>query len=230
MRLSCWTGTDNTLAAAVADHAYVAETPQFYQFIGYSYPPPVPATLTAMPALVLRQSLPGDANLDGTVDINDLTIVLAHYNQTGMTWTTGDFTGDGTVDINDLTIVLAHFNDSAGSSAAGSVSAAPSPARSCSWPPPLLRCWPMHGGGGSEPAAIDRCRDRGRPARPARALASTHRRKATQASPRQSVPNIVAARIVRRALRPSPSSLPNAKPFGRRACGYPRKRVESRFS
>ena len=39
-----------------------------------------------MPAVVLRTSLSGDANLDGKVDINDLTIVLAHYNQTGMTW------------------------------------------------------------------------------------------------------------------------------------------------
>ena len=28
--------------------------------------------------------LPGDANGDGKVDINDLTIVLAHFNQTGM--------------------------------------------------------------------------------------------------------------------------------------------------
>ena len=27
-------------------------------------------------------AMPGDANLDGKVDINDLTIVLAHYNQT----------------------------------------------------------------------------------------------------------------------------------------------------
>ena len=26
-----------------------------------------------------------------------------------MTWTQGEFTGDGTVDINDLTIVLAHY-------------------------------------------------------------------------------------------------------------------------
>ena len=51
----------------------------------------------------------GDANLDGKVDINDLTIVLAHYNQTGMTWTDGEFTGSGTVDINDLTIVLANY-------------------------------------------------------------------------------------------------------------------------
>ena len=67
------------------------------------------------------------------MDINDLTIVLAHYGQTGMTWTQGEFTGDGTVDINDLTIVLAHYNQSA---------AAGSPAR---WPPcpsrARWRCW-----------------------------------------------------------------------------------------
>ena len=34
-----------------------------------------------------------------------------------MTWTQGEFTGSGTVDINDLTIVLAHYNETAGSSA-----------------------------------------------------------------------------------------------------------------
>ena len=51
----------------------------------------------------------GDANGDGKVDINDLTIVLANYNQTGMTWSQGEFTGSGTVDINDLTIVLANY-------------------------------------------------------------------------------------------------------------------------
>ena len=53
------------------------------------------------------------------MDINDLTIVLAHYNQNGMSWADGEFTGSGTVDINDLTIVLAHYNQSVGSSAAG---------------------------------------------------------------------------------------------------------------
>ena len=72
-------------------------------------------------------ALPGDANLDGKVDINDLTIVLAHYGQTGMAWTQGEFTGDGTVDINDLTIVLAHYGQSLGSSA-GPVAAVPEPA------------------------------------------------------------------------------------------------------
>ena len=43
------------------------------------------------------------------MDINDLTIVLANFGQTGMTWSQGEFTGDGTVDVNDLTIVLANL-------------------------------------------------------------------------------------------------------------------------
>jgi probable HAF family extracellular repeat protein len=77
---------------------------------------------------LLTAAIPGDANGDGTVDINDLTIVLAHYNQTGQTWADGEFTGDGTVDINDLTIVLAHYGDTVGSSAAGNPSAVPEPA------------------------------------------------------------------------------------------------------
>ena len=53
--------------------------------------------------------MPGDANLDDRVDINDLTVVLAHYGQAGMGWSQGEFTGSGRVDINDLTIVLAHY-------------------------------------------------------------------------------------------------------------------------
>jgi formylglycine-generating enzyme required for sulfatase activity len=69
----------------------------------------------------------GDANLDGRVDINDLTIVLTNFGKTtGMNWETGDFNGDGTVDINDLTIVLASFGESTGSSIGGS-SALPEP-------------------------------------------------------------------------------------------------------
>ncbi len=77
--------------------------------------------------LIRETSLDGDANLDGKVDINDLTIVLDNYNRTsGMTWGTGDFNGDGKVDINDLTIVLDNYNQSIGSPAGG-VSAVPEP-------------------------------------------------------------------------------------------------------
>ena len=85
---------------------------------------PMCSAFTNMPSLGL--TILGDANYDGKVDINDLTIVLAHYNQTGMTWAQGDFNGDGTVDINDLTIVLAHYNQTVGSSAAG-LAAVPEP-------------------------------------------------------------------------------------------------------
>jgi probable HAF family extracellular repeat protein len=60
-------------------------------------------------AFLLTPLEPGDANGDGQVDINDLTIVLANFGQTGTTWSQGDFTGDGTVDIDDLTIVLTNF-------------------------------------------------------------------------------------------------------------------------
>ena len=74
----------------------------------------------------IQEFMPGDANGDDKVDINDLTIVLANYGQTGMTWTQGEFTGDGTVDINDLTIVLAHYGQTLGSSAAGAA-AVPEP-------------------------------------------------------------------------------------------------------
>jgi hypothetical protein len=77
-------------------------------------------------AFLLRQFLPGDANEDGKVDINDLTIVLAHYGQSGTTWSQGEFTGDGTVDINDLTIVLAHYGQSLGATASG-MAAVPEP-------------------------------------------------------------------------------------------------------
>ena len=71
--------------------------------------------------------MPGDANLDHKVDINDLTIVLANYSQTGMDWAQGDFTGSGTVDINDLTIVLANYNQTASTAIGGSFSAVPEP-------------------------------------------------------------------------------------------------------
>jgi probable HAF family extracellular repeat protein len=77
-------------------------------------------------AFLLTPLLPGDANGDGKVDVNDLTIVLTNFGKTGMAWSQGEFTGSGAVDINDLTIVLANYGTSVGLSAAG-VSAVPEP-------------------------------------------------------------------------------------------------------
>ena len=126
-----WTGTQYTsYAAAVGKpNTYTGRSGVFAENTCYSIMPPFPnfGWINNMPAFTMQQQLPGDANGDGKVDINDLTIVLANYNQTGMNWNGGDFTGSGTVDINDLTIVLAHYNQSVGSGGAAGVGTVPEP-------------------------------------------------------------------------------------------------------
>jgi hypothetical protein len=130
-QLMAWTGDYNTYTDAYAASAagtpgiYIGDTPVFINGTATSIT--IAPDLTSMPAVILQRGLMGDANYDGKVDINDLTIVLAHYGQTGMTWADGEFTGDGTVDINDLTIVLAHYNDTLEAAAGGSATAVPEP-------------------------------------------------------------------------------------------------------
>jgi hypothetical protein len=46
--------------------------------------------------------LKGDANLDGTVDAQDLNTLALRWQQTQQVWSTGDFTGEGTVNALDL--------------------------------------------------------------------------------------------------------------------------------
>ena len=94
---------------------------------------------------LLTAALPGDANLDGRVDVNDLTIVLSHFGQSGMGWSQGEFTGDGMVDVNDLTIVLSQFGQGLSSPSAG-IGAVPEPALPRRpWSPGWPGCWPMPG-------------------------------------------------------------------------------------
>ena len=92
--------------------------------------------------------LPGDANLDGQVDINDLTIVLAHYDRTGLAWAQGEFTGDGTVDINDLTIVLARYGQTVDRPRESP--RCRNPAYLPCWPRDWPACWLMRGASGSQ--------------------------------------------------------------------------------
>ena len=48
----------------------------------YGVIPPMPPGDIDNPAMIL-ENLPGDANSDGRVDINDLTVVLGHYGTSG---------------------------------------------------------------------------------------------------------------------------------------------------
>ena len=67
--------------------------------------------------------IPGDANLDGNVDDDDLSMVLANWTGaggTGGTWATGDFDDSGSVSDSDLSLLLANWS--------GPASAVPDPA------------------------------------------------------------------------------------------------------
>jgi T5SS/PEP-CTERM-associated repeat protein len=81
-------------------------------------------------AVVGTPALAGDVNLDGRVDVNDLTIVLSHFGETGCGWSQGCIDGDptGRVDVNDLTIVLSDFGATVGASAGLGIGAVPEPA------------------------------------------------------------------------------------------------------
>ena len=86
---SAYSSYAQALAASETGAAgvYVAEAAQFKVDFGFDS-----VLLYAnkmgmyMPAVVLQcAGFPGDANGDGTVDVNDLTIVLSHFGQGGMT-------------------------------------------------------------------------------------------------------------------------------------------------
>jgi hypothetical protein len=60
----------------------------------------------------VTKTLPGDANVDGRVNFDDLLALAASYNASGRTWATGDFTGDGIADFNDLLLLASQYNAS----------------------------------------------------------------------------------------------------------------------
>ena len=53
-------------------------------------------------------SLPGDANGDGCVDLDDFVILKTHFGAPGG-WAEGDFDDSGTVDLDDFVILKTHF-------------------------------------------------------------------------------------------------------------------------
>lgn len=56
-------------------------------------------------------AIPGDANLDGSVNITDFAILGANYNATG-TWINGSFNGDQLINISDFALLASNFNTS----------------------------------------------------------------------------------------------------------------------
>ncbi|MGN6367594.1 MAG: hypothetical protein ACTHN5_04970 [Phycisphaerae bacterium] len=81
-------------------------------------------------SILISQELLGDANIDGKVDLTDLSTILNHFGQTTSNWTDGNFDGAPAIDLSDLSDLLNNFgasNPSAHTSPAGLASPSLSP-------------------------------------------------------------------------------------------------------
>ncbi len=88
-------------------------TGQFENIIGLdSYPGTFDVQYTANAVNLILNALSGDLNADGFIGLDDLDIVLLHWNQTVTPWdlSSGDTTGDGYVGLDDLDLILSHWN------------------------------------------------------------------------------------------------------------------------
>lgn len=65
-------------------------------------------------AILLRSTLAGDADLSGTVNIGDFSVLAANFNS-GSRWAQGDFNYSGLTDIADFALLAANFNQSVAS-------------------------------------------------------------------------------------------------------------------
>lgn len=69
----------------------------------------VQRVFTANSMIVKGTGLAGDANLDGSVDFDDLLILAQNYNTSGANWFSGDFNRTGTVNFDDLLLVAQNY-------------------------------------------------------------------------------------------------------------------------
>lgn len=65
-----------------------------------------PAQETPIPTSIEPQK-PGDINKDGTINVQDLSYLLSHWNKNDTP--TADFNNDGIIDISDLSMLLSNW-------------------------------------------------------------------------------------------------------------------------
>ncbi len=58
---------------------------------------------------VVESVIPGDSNLDGGVDLIDLSLLATHFGGVEKSWSEGDFNRDQMVDLIDLSLLAANF-------------------------------------------------------------------------------------------------------------------------
>jgi hypothetical protein len=92
--------TANTHAVGYGEASALASVPAVFGTVDSS-------------AVLLRYTRFGDANLDGTVNLQDFNRLAASFGATGAFWHQGDFNYDGNVNLQDFNRLAANFGQSA---------------------------------------------------------------------------------------------------------------------
>ena len=83
-------------------------------------------------SVIVAAELLGDANIDGHVDLTDLSTVLNNFGSSTLAWTSGNFDGQPTIDLTDLSAVLNNFGannlNASTATSGGAIAATPEPA------------------------------------------------------------------------------------------------------
>lgn len=88
-------------------------------------------TVVGDPLMTWKTLLPGDASMDGRVNIDDLTLLSTYWQNNnpsmagGFWWGHGDFNGDGRINIDDLTLLATYWGQTSSWAQASGMSAPP---------------------------------------------------------------------------------------------------------
>jgi len=71
-------------------------------------------TVVGDPLMTFQPWLPGDFNLDGSINTTDLGILAENFGSFGGTYSMGDANGDGLVNVTDLGVLSSNFSETEG--------------------------------------------------------------------------------------------------------------------
>ena len=94
-----------TLMVAALSHAFLTDLRAEFEALNFAIEDD---TYEALIAAALATATPGDANVDGLVGDNDLSLLLSNWGR-DVAWTGGNFNGDDVVNDNDLSLLLANW-------------------------------------------------------------------------------------------------------------------------
>lgn len=107
-----WTGAAAPSGAGVITSSAARDNPNHNTAIGYADSINYPVRNPVPDSILLKYTLMGDADLDGTVGLNDYTLVVRNFGR-GNIWTDGALTYGGAVGLNDYTAVVRNFGQTA---------------------------------------------------------------------------------------------------------------------